>query len=232
MFTIEIAGIPISIANQYSLTEYKCREYLSDRPAIFVVSAAEEDMEREVGYVSGYAESLCIYRRIVQAMVAYDGFLMHAAVIDVDGQGVAFAAKSGTGKTTRVHLWKRAMGDRVKIVNGDKPILRYMGDTLYAFGTPWMGKENWGENTSVPLKYVCFLERGEEVSLKKLKAQDVLPRLFTQVLVPKDALQADHFMKLMNRFITEADFFLLTCNMDKENPEQIWEQMQAEKWSQ
>lgn len=55
MFTIEIAGIPISIANQYSLTEYKCREYLTDRPALFVVSASAEDMKHEVGYVSGYA---------------------------------------------------------------------------------------------------------------------------------------------------------------------------------
>ena len=54
MFTIEITGIPISIANQYSLTEYKCREYLTDRSALFVVSASVEDMEREVGYVSGY----------------------------------------------------------------------------------------------------------------------------------------------------------------------------------
>ena len=44
----------------------------------------------------------------------YDAILMHAAVIDNDGQGAAFAAKSGTGKTTRVNLWKTVFGGPVK----------------------------------------------------------------------------------------------------------------------
>ena len=150
---------------------------------------------------------------------------MHAAVIDLDGLGIAFAAKSGTGKTTRVQLWKEAMGDRVKVVNGDKPILRFMDGQLYAFGTPWMGKENLGENTRVPMKAVCFLERGDTVSINLMASKEIPGKLFLQVLLPKEPEQVGRFMLLMERFIQSVPFFRLVCNRDRENPERIWAQM-------
>ena len=43
-------------------------------------------------------------------------------LISFDGQGIAFAAPSGTGKTTHIKLWQRLYGDRVEIINGDKPL--------------------------------------------------------------------------------------------------------------
>ena len=226
MFTVEIAGIPIAISNRFSMVKQMCRFYIKDKPALFEVKVSEEEMLKETGAVSPHAEWLCVYRHIALAMNNYDGFLMHAAVIDIDGQGLAFTAKSSTGKTTRVSLWKKAFGQRVRIVNGDKPILRFMGDTLYAFGTPWMGKENYGENSCVPLKYVCFLERGSEVSIQKMQTQDVLSRLFGQVLVPKEGKQIGLFMRLLERFVESVKFFLLICDMEKEDPEHIWRQMQ------
>ena len=108
-------------------------------------------------------------------MIQYDAFLMHAhaAVVSVEGRGIAFLARSGGGKSTRVCLWKRAFGDRLTIINGDKPMLRFVDNALYVFGTPWNGKEGRGMNGSAPLHALCFLEKSEEVSVSLLKDENV-----------------------------------------------------------
>lgn len=160
MFTVEIAGIPVGIESRYGSTREIYREYLSRRRPWVTVSAMEEEMAAERQQTPEENEQLCLYRKIALLMMNYNAFLMHAAVINIDGQGVMFTAESGTGKTTRVLLWKKAFGKRMRIVNGDKPILRFIHDGLFACGTPWRGKEHMGENNSVPMKAVCFLERG------------------------------------------------------------------------
>ena len=228
MFTIEIADVPIGVDNRFPEVERLCGAYLTDRKPAFTVSVTDEEMRREqqiYGEPNGYDEELCLYRHIALGLMDYDAFLMHAAVIAVDGCGLAFAARSGTGKTTRVRLWMDALGDRVRVINGDKPILRFMEDGLHAFGTPWMGKEGLGENTCAPLSALCFIRRSENVSLRRIQADEVLPMLFQQVLIPKEERQLDRFMALMNRLISQTPCFLLQCNKDKENPEEIWAQI-------
>jgi len=228
MFTIEIAGIPIGIESRYGSTRQLYRDYLTSREPWVTVSASEEEIEAEGQPTPEENEQLCIYRKIALLMMDYNAFLMHAAVINIDGQGVVFTAESGTGKTTRVMLWKKAFGKRMKVVNGDKPILRFVNDGLFACGTPWRGKEHLGENTRVPMKAVCFLQRGEEVSLRRMDAREIMLRLFKQVLVPSNPKLMGVFMNLMERFVKEVPFYLYTCNMYKEEPAKLWEQMKDE----
>ena len=174
-------------------------------------------------------EQLCIYRKIALLLMDYNAFLMHAAVISIDGQGIAFTAESGTGKTTRVLLWKKAFGNRMKVVNGDKPVMKFVNDRLYAFGTPWRGKEHMGENTYVPMKAICFIQRGETVSLQRMDAKEITLRLFKQVLLPNDPKLMGLFMALMERFVKKVPFYLYTCNMYNEKPAELWEQMMMDE---
>ena len=78
------------------------------------------------------------------------------------------------------------------------------------------------------MKAVCFLERGEEVSLRRMDAKEISQRLFKQVLVPSNPKLMGVFMNLMERFIREVPFYLYTCNMYKENPAELWEQIQGD----
>ena len=229
MFTVEIAGIPVGIESRFGSTRMIYKDYLSCKKPWVTVSASEVEMAAEGQPTPEENEQLCLYRKIALLMMDYNAFLMHAAVINIDGQGVVFTAESGTGKTTRVLLWKKAFGKRMQVVNGDKPILRFVNDGLFACGTPWRGKEHLGENTSVPMKAVCFLERGEEVSLRRMDAKEISQRLFKQVLVPSNPKLMGIFMNLMERFIREVPFYLYTCNMYKEEPDKLWEQIQKEK---
>ncbi len=224
MFTAEIAGIPIGIDNNFGTAEWMCRDYITDKPPLFTVSATAEELMREGG-VSAHAEELCLYRKIALGMMEFDAFLMHAAVIDVDGQGLAFAGKSGAGKTTRVRMWQKALGERVKVVNGDKPILRFTGGDLYAYGTPWRGKEGMGENRRVPMRYVCFIERSGSVTLRRLEPEEAAARLMHQMLVPRDAGQLERFAALTGRFAETVSFFLLRGDRDAERPGELWERM-------
>lgn len=225
MFTILICGIPIAIDNHYSLSETICSPFKTNQKPIITVTVTSEEIQREKGGSLSYSEFLCIHRKIALSLIKYDAFLIHAAAIDIDGHGIAFSAPSGTGKTTRVMLWQDAFGERMRVINGDKPILRFIDDKLLAFGTPWMGKEGLGCNSFVPLEYVCFIERSERVSLTRLHYDDIVPLLFQQVLFPKDKSQIERFMNLMEKFVYQVSFYLLKCNLEKEDPVKIWNEM-------
>jgi hypothetical protein len=55
----------------------------------------------------GYLESICLYRFICLNLPQNDSFVMHAAVIEADNKAYAFTARSGTGKSTHISLWKK-----------------------------------------------------------------------------------------------------------------------------
>ena len=124
MFCIKISDIVIGIENHYPYVQQLGRDYTV--PALdpaFTVSVTASEIEREQDAEAhsspGYCESLALYRKIVQLLLPFDAFLMHAAVIAVDGKAYAFAARSGTGKTTHIRLWQQLLGDSVRVINGD-----------------------------------------------------------------------------------------------------------------
>ena len=102
----------------------------------------------------------------------------------------------------------------MRVINGDKPILRFLDGKLTAFGTPWQGKENWGTNASVPLRALCFLERGAENSIESLDNGETVKRLFSQILMPTEPEGAVRFLALLDRTVRETPAYLLYCNMD------------------
>ena len=61
-------------------------------------------------------------------MLEHEVFIMHASVIEVDGEGYGFLAHSGTGKTTQTRLWLEHFGPRARVINGDKPLVRVIPD--------------------------------------------------------------------------------------------------------
>lgn len=220
MFCIRIGNIPIGIEHRYEEVRQLCQDYIVEDEPFFTVSASEEELLQQqngnAGYPLSYCELLCIYRNICLKLPQYDAFLMHSAVIAVDGAAYGFAAPSGTGKTTHLRLWMELLGDRAQVINGDKPIYRYIDGVLYACGTPWQGKENLGSNQICPVEAICFLEQSPENRIRLLRSEEVSARIFRQVLLPRQQDDFDRFWKLLERLITTTDFYLLQCNRDPE----------------
>ncbi len=232
-----MADFVIEIRNKYKNIEKLCKNYIvNDGEPDFILECTDEDIEAEIenyddpSYAnSGYSESICIYRKLALQLPKHDAFLMHAAVIDVDGNAYAFTARSGTGKSTHIRLWKLLLGEKVKVVNGDKPILRFIDGTLYVYGTPWCGKEGWNENMRSTLKGLCFLERAELNSISALEKSDAAERIMHQILMPTDPFDALATLELMDKMLTKTDTWLLGCNMDIEAAKVAYENMSGEK---
>lgn len=227
MFKIRIANLTIGIENKYGYVRRLCREYETDKGTPdFSVSVSEQEIaeeqknsaeDREAGkFTPQYCESICLYRAICLKLVEYDAFLMHAAAVELDGEAYLFAAKSGVGKTTHAKLWLQEFGERAKVINGDKPVCRFLDGRLYVFGTPWCGKENLGSNAMSPVKAICFLERGADNRICRMEEGEVIRRIFHQLLMPKEEADMDHFLDMIDRMLAMVECYLLRCNMEKE----------------
>ncbi len=145
------------------------------------------------------------------------GAVLHGSSIAYKGRGVIFSAPSGTGKSTHTGLWKQAFGDDVVYINDDKPALRFEGETIQVYGTPWSGKTDLNTNISAPLHAVVFVERGENNAVRRLDLTESIFYLQSQVIQPYH--DGDIGSMLIDRMITVAQtvpVYLLTCNMDIE----------------
>ena len=222
MFKIKVAGINVLVKNRYKYSEFLCREYVTDEEHTdFEVSADEKaisiEMENSnIEITVAYAESVCLHREIAERLAEYDAFLLHSALIECDGVGVAFTARSGVGKSTHIMLWQKNFGDRVRIINGDKPIVRFVDGELRAYGTPWLGKENLGENSYCKLSALCFIERGEKNKIIKISAELAAMPMFSQIYLPQNAENAGKTLELADRFASSVSFYRLACNMEDE----------------
>ena len=126
-------------------------EYLGDFEAPDIsLTLSDQELEAEKLAFPGdparrYATTFkktAFFRKFADRLPSRNAFVLHSACFDVEGEGVAFAAHSGTGKTTHMNLWQGLLGDKMTVVNGDKPIVRFFDDeptTPYAYGTPWNG---------------------------------------------------------------------------------------------
>lgn len=225
MFQIELAEKIIRIHNHYSYVEKICGDYIVDNnlpfqlevdvPEIFI-----KDEQNQASFTRslGYCESICIYRQIAQKFLNHHTMVLHGAVISCEDKGLGFLAKSGTGKSTHVRLWKDLLGEKVTIVNGDKPLIQYKEETgsFLAWGTPWCGKENWGCNRSTVLHALCFLVRGETNQIRKMNSIEVIDKIFHQLLVPEEEELLKKEMDLIEQLLEKVPFYELTCNMEIE----------------
>ncbi|MBR5479908.1 MAG: hypothetical protein IKU84_06985 [Clostridia bacterium] len=218
MITVSIADLTIKIENKYDYIVKKARDYLVDtQDADFTVCVSDEEIlaEGDAGQFSaGYLEYLAIYRKIAEEILKYDGLLLHGVLLECEGKGVLFGAKSGVGKSTHAALWKKLLGDKCTIVNGDKPLVRIIDGRVFAYGTPWNGKEGLHENKKCELFSLCFLERGEENKIWQI-GNEALRLVLTQTYMPKnDSVKMVMTLDMLDKILSLVKCFRLACNMD------------------
>lgn len=212
-----IAGFTFDLVSASEALMRLCRGYQAEAGALpdcEIISEPEEIeayRERHGCASTSAAEFALTYEKICRFLVKKDALFLHAAVIEVSGKGYAFSAPSGTGKSTHIALWKRLYGDDVHIVNGDKPILCFENGSVYAYGTPFCGKERWNENRRVKLCGLCFLSRGEQDEIREITPEEALTPLLCQILLngtPEAVIQT---MALADRLLSAVPLYALSC---------------------
>lgn len=221
MALYRIADFLWDIESRYDTVPRACEGYrVSDGKADFTVRVSDEMLLAEHANMPenslSYTENICVCRAVCNMASAHGAMLLHAATVMVDGKAYAFSAPSGTGKSTHIRLWRHVYGDRVAVLNGDKPLLREMDGKLIAYGTPWCGKEGWNTNAKAPLCGLCFLERGETNSIRRLASGEALDKVFRQLLKPTDAAGIAETLRLANLLLTQVPVYLLSCNISEE----------------
>ncbi|PLS31407.1 hypothetical protein Uis1B_0748 [Bifidobacterium margollesii] len=205
---MRVAGLDVAVRSLYDRIAEQSADYLLpsqgfDRDAAKAdiaveISPADIGHEREIGepgdWSDPYLETLAVFRKIAEVAPAHRRLVFHGATIEYQGKAYIFTAPSGTGKTTHIRLWKRVFGDRVGIINGDKPMLEVRCDaddrrvadgrqrvggerhaSVIAYGTPWAGKERWQRNVSAPVAGICVVNRATDaVHDDGLQAADAL----------------------------------------------------------
>ena len=114
------------------------------------------------------------------------------------------------------------------MINGDKPIFRFVDGKLIGYGTPWCGKENLRENDSVPLEAICFLTRAEKNSIKRITAKEAVSFILTQILRPEDMESFDALLGLLDLTLKEIPCYVLGCNISEEAAEVSYNGMKKE----
>ena len=222
MVKILLAGIPVEFDNRYPDLHDLCRGFETELTAEIQIRVAPEELAQELAmqpgdFSDGYLETVCAYRKAANALLNRDVFVMHGSVVAVDGEGYAFLAPSGVGKTTQTRLWQQHFGQRLRVINGDKPLIRMVHDgeaaQFHAYGTPWQWKEGMGCNACAPLKAVFFLKQSREPGAVPATHAQKVDLLFRQLLMPVEPERMMRLLNMADKLVSSVPFYVLSCDM-------------------
>ena len=220
-FCVNFSDLTIEINSIYQYTYDFCKDYICNQSPDFSVETTEEKIDAEIASVDfnpprGYAECICLYREIAEKLPTYNRCVFHGAVIEYEGRGFLFTAPSGTGKTTHIRPWKKCFGDKVNIVNGDKPILNIGNDGVVAYSTPYAGKEGYQNHSSVALCGICLIKRGEENRIERVNPGQYLTDIIKQIYMPFAPEQSIKTLELLDNILSKVPMYVLHCNISEE----------------
>lgn len=201
-FIVKLAGLVIGIDTVSESACVLCRDYLYEGKPDLQIQITEADVEREfekdikVHKTRNSAETLALYRKIVEEITQFNTILMHGAVVAVDNKAYLFTAPSGTGKTTHIKLWLESI-EHSYVVNGDKPLIRILDGKVYACGTPWAGNEGMNTNSMVELDSIIIMNRGDKNTMEKLSFGKAYPFLLQQTHIPENAEKAKAVLAIL-----------------------------------
>ncbi len=185
------------------------RQYIDEERALNAAGALNPDMFSET-----YLEILALYRKIVDKLADFGIVMFHGSALALDGEAYIFTAKSGTGKSTHTRLWRERFGERVTMINDDKPLISFCDEVAYVHGTPWNGKHRIGANISAPIKAICILERDAQNHIETVSKYDAFPAIFAQTYRPKNPAILTKIMPLIDKLTSAVRVYRLGCNMD------------------
>lgn len=218
-----IAGIPVEYECRYPLLKERSEKYKAADgiEPFFTLEVTEERIRERLESIRNSTaenqEYLEMGTAFYKKLLMYDGMMLHASAVTVDGFAYLFSAPCGTGKSTHTEMWQKLLGcDRAVIINDDKPAIRKIGDKYYAFGTPFSGKHDISVNEGYPIKGICFVRRAEENSIHSLDIKTAMVPFFDQTIRPVETEYMDMLCERVDDILNCVKFYALDCRADVE----------------
>ena len=228
LFKCELADLKIELEYIYPRTQKKLLPYSAEfEKTDIAIKITQEDIEFERDYVENeelrqldrFLELTAVFRHLAEQLVNFDGAVLHSCAFLANDKGIAFGAHSGTGKTTHMMLWQNMLGDKFKIINGDKPFVRFIDDKLYVYGSIWAGKERLYNDIKAPLTDICKIVRSETNVTEKMPKEEGIKFLMQQLYMPADPVKRIKTIELIYRIAEKVNFWQINCNMEPEAAE-------------
>lgn len=159
-------------------------------------------------------------------LIKFGGFYLHASAVSYQNKAYLFSGPCGTGKSTHTGIWKTQFGEDVQIFNDDKPALRCIDGTWYAYGTPWCGKDGININMKVPLAGICFLKQAPENAIRRLDNTEAIQKILSQTIRKfHDIKQFDQLLHSIDSIVRTIPVFELENRPEPEAARLSYETM-------
>lgn len=216
-----IADLIVEMNPKYNNTIELAKPFIYDGScdADFEVKVSDEYLEQLIsnaadGITIEQIENFALSSVFNRKAIDYCTMLVHSSALIYDGGAYLFSGDSGIGKSTHTRLWLEAFGDKVHIMNDDKPVVQIFGDKAVVFGTPFDGGSGIALNEAYPLKAIIFIERGEENSIRIPETKEIIQKLYFQTARMVGKKSAVNMLVNIENLISLSKFYVLTCNMD------------------
>lgn len=215
----KIADIIVDFDVKYVRLKKQIQDYIyeGERPTNIEVRYADELLEtlqkRFFELDIDSIEYLFYGTEFYNALVHFNGIMLHSSCVVNNGKAYLFSATSGTGKSTHTQLWLKQYPDAY-ILNDDKPAIRICPDGIYAYGTPFSGKTDLNVNTRVPIGGICMLSRGEKNQIERISTEYALCGILSQTVRPSKEEEMDKVLTTLDKIVSETPVYKLACNMD------------------
>lgn len=228
----DIAGIIVDMNIRYPRLRRQSEAYIydGDKPANITIHLTDEFFGEKLAENPHLDYEMIEYiwmgSEFYNALVHFNGMLLHSSCVVYNNEAYLFSAPCGTGKSTHTQLWlKRFPG--AYILNDDKPAIKLTENGVYAYGTPFSGKTNLNVNAGVPIKGICILNRGEKNSISKADPDEALFCILNQTVRPPQEDTMDMMLSTLDRVLKEVPVYKLYCNMELDAPETAYNGMNA-----
>ena len=175
--------------------------------------------ERRRSLPKEYIERSAACNRVALELPRFGAVLLHGSAVLVDGRAIVFIADSGVGKTTHTRMWKEYLGDRMTIINGDKPIVRMIEGKPVVYSSPWTGKEGDESDTTARLTDVCVLTRSEDNYTRPIAPLECVDEFMRQLIHPGDPATALAMLETTDRILSGVNCWRIGCNISVEAAE-------------
>ena len=215
-----IAGLTVQM-DSFGRTVTQAQPYLcAPGTADIVITSHPAELQKNQPHLSlEDCEYLSTGAGFYRQLLDFDGLMLHASAVVMDGYAYLFSAPCGTGKSTHTALWQKVFGKgRAVILNDDKPALRLENGCFYAYGTPWSGKTDRNANLRAPVAGICFLQQGKENTIVPYAGAKAVFSLLEQTLRPKGSDIRVRLLTLLDKLLQTVPVWHMTCNMEPDAP--------------
>lgn len=196
---------------------YKTNEDVKPDVTVYLSDNYIENKQKEAPHLTlDQHEYIWTGAVFYDALIAFNGFVLHSSAVMMDGKAYLFSAASGVGKSTHTGLWLKAFPKKAEILNDDKPAIRIVDDKIKVYGTPWSGKTDLNLNIEADLAGICFLERDTKNHIEEISKSEAVTKVLNQTLRPSSRSQMAELLDTLDTVISKTPIYKMGCTISEE----------------